>query len=93
MRKLGTALHISRSGNIIVKIEVEHPPPIGSRVFDKNLRKLGTLTDLIGPVSSPYAVVKPESSEVKLFFEPGPVYYTLPKRKPTRRKVRRRKKK
>ena len=92
MRKLGTALHISRSGNIIVKIEQRGPPPLGSRVFDRDLRRLGVVVDIIGPTSSPYAVVKPESSEVKLLFEPGPVYYSLPRRQIRRRGRQRRKK-
>jgi len=72
-----------------VKVEIDHPPPLGSRIFDKHLRRLGVLADLIGPVSSPYAIVKPESSEVKVFFEPGPVYFTTPKQKPTRKRLRR----
>ncbi len=96
MRKLGTALHVSRSGNIIVKVEQREPPPLGSRVFDRDMRRLGVVVDIIGPVTSPYVVVKPESSEVRLLFEPGPVYYAPPRRqlrrrgRPRKRKTRRR---
>jgi len=80
MRRLGTALHISRSGNIIVKSSLRDPPPLGSRVFDKNMRRLGIVVDVIGPVEAPYVVVRPESSEVKIVFEPGTVYFAPPRR-------------
>ncbi len=89
MKKLGVALHISRSGNIIVKSNLRDLPPLGARVFDKDMKRLGVIVDVIGPVSSPYIVVRPESSDVKLVFEPGTVYFTPPRRE-RRGKSRRR---
>ena len=80
MKKLGVALHISRSGNIIVKSSLRDLPPLGARVFDKDMRRLGVIVDVIGPVDSPYIVVRPESSDVKLVFEPGTVYFAPPRR-------------
>ncbi len=45
------------SRNIIVKIE--KTPRIGEGVVDENLKPIGKIFDIFGPVSSPYAVVKP----------------------------------
>lgn len=59
MQRLGLILHVSPSHNIIVR--VENIPRIGEAVFDKNLKSIGKVFDLFGPVSSPYAVVKPRS--------------------------------
>ncbi len=88
MKRLGTALHISRSGNIIVKSSLRDPPPLGSRVFDRNMKRLGVVVDVIGPVEAPYIVVRPESSEIKLVFEPGVVYFAPPRRERRGRKRR-----
>ncbi|MEM0216601.1 MAG: Gar1/Naf1 family protein [Candidatus Bathyarchaeia archaeon] len=58
MIRLGSALHISSSGNIIVKIE--NLPKIGDKVVDENLNVVGEVFDIFGPVSAPYAAVKPK---------------------------------
>ena len=57
-------------------------------MFDRNMRRLGIIVDVIGPVEAPYIVVRPESSEIKLVFEPGVVYFAPPRRE--RRGKRRR---
>lgn len=54
-------LHISSNRNLILK--VEKLPKIGYKVVDENLRFVGTVFDVFGPVSSPYAAVKPAISE------------------------------
>jgi RNA-binding protein len=69
---------LTPSKNLIVK--TEKPPKIGSEVVDENLKVIGKVFDIIGPVSSPYAVVKPTVKE------PGklvnkPVYLLLSKTK------------
>jgi len=58
---LGKALHVTPSQNIIVNID--KAPKIGSAVVDENLKVVGKIFDVIGPVSSPYAVVKPAIKE------------------------------
>ena len=64
------------SKNIIVK--TEKVPKIGSEVVDENLKVVGKVFDIIGPVSAPYTVVKPTVSELaKLLNEP--VYLLLSK--------------
>ena len=61
LQRLGKALHVTPSQNIVVK--TDKTPKIGSAVVDENLKVVGKIFDLIGPVSSPYAVVKPAVKE------------------------------
>jgi RNA-binding protein len=80
---LGRISNISPSGNAIVK--AENPPKIGSEVVDENLVVVGKVFDIIGPVSAPYAVIKPNVKDpTKLVNKP--VYLLLPK---TRREQKR----
>ena len=81
MQKLGKVRALTPSKNIIVK--TEKPPKIGAEVIDENLKVVGKVFDIIGPVSAPYAVVKPTVTEpVKLVNKP--VYLLLPKTKRSR---------
>ena len=78
LQKLGRVRALTPSKNIIVK--TEKAPKIGSEVVDENLKVVGKVFDIIGPVSAPYAVVKPTVSEpVKLVNKP--VYLLLSKAK------------
>ena len=61
MQRLGRISNVSPSGNAIVK--AENPPKIGSEVVDENLNVVGRVFDIIGPVSAPYAVIKPSVKE------------------------------
>ncbi|MCW3983623.1 MAG: Gar1/Naf1 family protein [Candidatus Bathyarchaeota archaeon] len=82
MQRLGRISNVSPSGNAIVK--AENPPKIGSEVVDENLNVVGKVFDVIGPVSSPYAVIKPSVREpAKLVNKP--VYLLLSKTKRSRR--------
>lgn len=56
MQRLGRALNVTPSQSIVVKID--KTPPIGSTVINDKLKVVGKVFDIIGPVSSPYAVVK-----------------------------------
>ena len=78
MQKLGRVRALTPSKNIIVK--TEKAPKIGVEVIDENLKVVGKVFDIIGPVSAPYAVVKPTIGEpVKLLNKP--VYLLLSKAK------------
>jgi len=57
LQRIGKALSITPSNGIIIK--TESPPKIGCEVADENLTIVGKVFDIIGPVSSPYAVIKP----------------------------------
>jgi RNA-binding protein len=61
LQRLGLVLHISPSRNIITK--VENAPRIGDAVVDENLKPVGKVFDIFGPVSSPYAAVRPTLQE------------------------------
>jgi len=52
---------LTPSKNIIVK--TEKTPKIGTEVIDDNLKVIGKIFDIIGPVSAPYAVIKPTVRE------------------------------
>jgi len=61
LQRLGKVLNVTPSQNVVVK--TEKTPHIGSAVVDENLKVIGKIFDVIGPVSSPYAVVKPAIKE------------------------------
>jgi RNA-binding protein len=61
LQRLGNVLNVTPSQNVVVKID--QTPRIGAAVVDENLKVVGKVFDIIGPVSSPYAVVKPTIKE------------------------------
>jgi RNA-binding protein len=63
LQRLGRVLNVTPSQNIVVK--TEKTPKVGSTVIDENLKVVGKVFDIIGPVSSPYAVVKPNVKETE----------------------------
>lgn len=77
-------LHVSSSKNLILK--AEKLPRIKDKVVDENLKSVGTVFDVFGPVSSPYVAVKPSVEEPKRFV--NHVLYVFPslKRKWKKRK-------
>ncbi|MEM3700207.1 MAG: Gar1/Naf1 family protein [Candidatus Bathyarchaeia archaeon] len=81
MQRIGRVLHLSSSRNLIVKIE--NTPKIGETVIDENLTPLGKVFDIFGPVSSPYAAVKPTLREAEKLA--GKILYVFPSRGERRR--------
>jgi RNA-binding protein len=67
LRKVGDILHVSHDGRFVLKLSTT--PPLGITVYDYSMRRLGVLYDIIGPVNSPYGLVKPDPqlSEVNEF--------------------------
>ena len=53
---------MSQSRNIIITIE--NLPKIGDTVVNENLKPIGKILDIFGPVSSPYASIKPRIQEI-----------------------------
>ena len=78
MQKLGRVRAYTRSKNLIVK--TEQSPKIGLEVVDESLNVVGRVFDIIGPVSNPYAVVKPSVREPAKLVN-RPVYLLLSKTK------------
>ncbi|MEM3443224.1 MAG: Gar1/Naf1 family protein [Candidatus Bathyarchaeia archaeon] len=81
MQRLGNVLHITPSRNIVVKIE--NMPKIGEKVVDENLKPIGKVFDIIGPVHKPYAIVKPVIKEKKEIV--GKSLYVVPLERERRR--------
>jgi RNA-binding protein len=63
LQRLGKIINLTPSRNLIVR--TEKIPNIGSSVVDQNLRVVGKVFDIIGPVSAPYAVIKPSLKEAE----------------------------
>ena len=64
MRRLGKILHVSSmTGHLIVKAQTV--PRVGEKVYDGELRLVGSVFDVFGPVESPYVAVKPLRSQIK----------------------------
>lgn len=81
MRRLGEYIHSTKEGLIIVKTVLKDPRKIvGSIVYDKDMRRVGRIVDVIGRVDSPYVVVKPETKDILAVIEPGPLYYYVEKK-------------
>ncbi|MGN6348955.1 MAG: H/ACA ribonucleoprotein complex subunit GAR1 [Candidatus Nitrosocosmicus sp.] len=60
MELLGKILHFSKSGRLIVKIDrYNSSMKIGKNVTDEEGKRLGKITELLGPVISPYASIIP----------------------------------
>jgi len=56
LQRLGKVLSVTPSQSIVVKLD--KAPKVGSAVVDENLKVVGKIFDVIGPVSSPYAVIR-----------------------------------
>ena len=84
--KLGTVMHTTHNGYIIVKLTTEKLPKLNTPVYTEDARRIGVLLDIIGPVKAPYAVIKPDTKDLSI--ESGvTVYCRAPKpRAPARRK-------
>lgn len=59
MRRLGKVLHLSKSGNLLLRLEQYPVPIIGAPVCDYKLRSVGVVNNILGPVKTPYVSVKP----------------------------------
>ncbi len=57
LQRLGRVLSVTPSQSIVVKLD--KAPKLGAAVIDENLKVVGKIFDIIGPVSSPYAVIRP----------------------------------
>ena len=58
MKRLGTVLHRSPHGHLIVRLEEPSLPKMNAKVVTKKMDKIGTVYDIFGPVDAPYVSVK-----------------------------------
>lgn len=90
MKKLGNLYVKTKSKLLVAKSIIDNPKQvIGAEVYDNNMRKIGLVIDVIGQVSNPYVVIKPDSSEVIDYLDIGSVLYYLVRRKRFRKTPRR----
>ncbi len=82
MQRLGKVSNVTPSRNMVVK--TENPPKIGFEVVDENLNVVGSVFDIVGPVSTPYAIVKSSIREPEKLVN-KPVYLLLSKTKRSKR--------
>ncbi len=57
---------------------MENVSAIGETVVDENLKTIGKIVDIIGPFSSPYAVIKPTDNKEQLS---NKMFYVIPSNK------------
>ncbi len=85
LQRIGLVLHTGSSGNMILK--AENPPRIGDQAVDENLKPVGTVFDVFGPVSSPYIAVRPSVDNPSRLVKH--MLYAIPSSKPSRERRRR----
>jgi RNA-binding protein len=74
VKRLGTVLHISRRGAIILR--TDKTPPIGAQVVDKSVEVIGIVSDIFGPVKEPYVSIRAKEgvNTAKLIGQPVYLY-------------------
>ncbi|MBO8182839.1 MAG: hypothetical protein H0Z28_08620 [Archaeoglobus sp.] len=76
LREAGIVRHVT-SRFVVVSANPESLPKVGSQVFTRRMEKVGVVYDIIGPVKSPFLLIKPEKgmrlnlSSEKLFVKSG----------------------
>ena len=63
MIAIGKVVRVTRDGKLVVKAEAL--PKLGAKVYDSSANAIGYVYDVIGPVTSPYVVVKVSSPAVQ----------------------------
>ncbi|MEM3437300.1 MAG: Gar1/Naf1 family protein [Nitrososphaerales archaeon] len=63
MEEVGTVMHLAKSGRLIIKVDKWLKP--GTILFDSKGRKLAKVTELIGPIKSPYATAIPLTERIE----------------------------
>jgi RNA-binding protein len=63
LRRLGKIIHLSKSGNLILRLEAENYPGLGEKVVDSRLKEIGRVQDVFGPSAKPYVSISPTSND------------------------------
>ena len=87
MKKLGLLHSKARNGLLVVKSMVKNPVKvIGAIVYDRDMNRIGLVTDVIGRVDEPFLIVKPDAPEKIEDLEINSIlYYYIPQRRRSRR--------
>jgi RNA-binding protein len=62
LRRIGKILSAVPSGHFLAS--AEHVPKLGTLLFSSSGKELGRVEDVLGPVSSPFLLVRPHSNSV-----------------------------
>lgn len=90
MRELGRVVSITKTRKMIVKVtDARNIPSLGLKVYDERLTPVGSIYDIMGPVSSPYVSVRPETPGLDLEKFLGRMLF-VEERKPKKVKGRKR---
>ncbi|MBD3192095.1 MAG: H/ACA RNA-protein complex protein Gar1 [Candidatus Heimdallarchaeota archaeon] len=81
MKKLGPVTIITRTGELLVRINEKHK--IGSNAVNKNIQRIGKVIDIIGPVRAPYVVINTKKAEASA--RKGEVLYSVPRKRRNKR--------
>jgi RNA-binding protein len=65
MDRLGTIIHVSGNRKLILRTKVKIKT--GVQVFDEELRPVGKIVDVFGPVNNPYVSIETTVDEPKNF--------------------------
>jgi len=84
LQRIGRVLHMGSDKNLIIR--VENLPRIGDRVVDENLKPVGRVFDIFGPVAAPYVAVRTQGKEPS--YRIDRILYFLSSSKPKRRRER-----
>lgn len=89
MKSVGEVLHVSKTGKLVVRLEDSKVPPrIGLYVYSEKGERVGMVVDIIGPVNSPYALVKPLNRETASGLVGSHLYIRITKPRPKARRGR-----
>ena len=56
IKRLGKVLHLSKSGRLVLRSQDR--ARLGAKVVDQDLKVIGTVFDVFGPIKNPYISVK-----------------------------------
>ena len=63
MQEVGEVMHLANSGRVIVRLKSEVPE--GQILCDNNSQKIAKVTELIGPISNPFASAIPLTNNLR----------------------------
>lgn len=86
LQRIGYVRHISSNGNMILK--TDNAPRIGDQAMDENLKAVGMIFDVFGPVANPYVGVRPSVDEPSGYVQR--VLYAAPSKQRMEKRRRRR---
>jgi RNA-binding protein len=65
LQEIGEIMHLASSGRVIIRLK--RPLEEGDYVCDDSGRKIGKVTELIGPVSAPFASAISMTNNIKKY--------------------------